>query len=173
MNILLKDLSVVSDKVSPTGANGPIDFTATAADVKFIFTPARPIDVVRWGYIVTTAKDATAMAFTLSRRPTAGSASSKVVIGTITDSAARAAGSVVYQEPGELATDAATQDVAEDGSKRHVSPAGLFHVIPGQELSMELTDVAATGAGYVFIEYLEYPFAGTDVAAAVEIAATT
>lgn len=174
MNILLHDKVVVSDKVLPAGSNGVIDFTATAADVKFLFTPARPVDVVRWGYIVTTAKDASSMALTLSHRPVAGSASNKVVIGTITDAAARAAGAVVYQEPGELATDAATQSTAEDGSLRNVAPAGRFHVIPGEELSIELTDVAnSTGAGYVFIEYLEYPFAGVDVADAVEITATT
>lgn len=174
MNILLKEHFVVSNVVAPGGADGPIVFTATAADVKFLFAPSKPIDVIRWGVIYTTAKDATAMALTLSRRPVAGSASSKVVISTLTDSAARAAGAVTYQEPGSLATVAATQSTAEDGSLRNVDPVGPYHVTPGQQLSVELTDVAdATGAGYVFIEYVEYPFAGSDISAAVKIAATT
>src|SRR6185369_10957074 len=108
---------------------------------------------VRWGIIFTAAKDATSMALTLSRRPNAGSAAGKVVIGTITDTAARAVGDVVYQEPGSLTTAAATQSVGSDGSLVSVDPVGPFHVKVGQELSVELTDVAdVSGSGYLFIE---------------------
>lgn len=165
MHLFLKDTAVTSiTPISTSGTPGPVVLTATAADVKYIFTPSRPIDVVRWGVIFTAAKDATSMALTLSRRPNAGSASSKVVIGTITDAAARAVGDVIYQEPGTLATAAATQSTAEDGSLRNVDPVGMYHVKVGQELSIELTDVAdVSGSGYLFIEYLEYPFSTSDV----------
>lgn len=169
MNINLKDAAQASvAAISTSGTQGPVDFTATAADVKFIFTPARAIDVVRWGYIVTTAKDATSMALTLSQRPAAGSAASKVVIGTITDTAARAVGDLVYQEPGTLTTAAATQSTGSDGSLVNVKPAGRFHVKVGQELSIELTDVAdVSGKGYLFIEYLEYPFSAASASSEV------
>lgn len=176
MNILLKDASVTSiTPISSSGTPGPVVFTATAADVKFIFTPSRPIDVIRWGYIVTAAKDATSMALTLSRRPNAGSAAGKVVIGTITDTAARAVGAVVYQEPGTLTTAAATQSVGSDGSLVNVDPVGPWHVSEGQELSIELTDVAdVSGSGYLFIEFLEYPFSSSDAVGAVtKIVSTT
>lgn len=176
MNIFMKDASQANvAAISSSGTPGPVVFTATAADVKYIFTPARPIDIVRWGYIVTTAKDATSMALTLSKRPNAGSASGKTVIGTITDTAARAVGAVVYQEPGSLATQAATQSTGIDNSLVNVHPAGLFHFSVGQELSIELTDVAdVSGQGYLFIEYLEYPFNVNDtVGGAVKIASTT
>lgn len=172
MNILLKDLSVVSVSATPTGANGPIVFTTTGD--KFIFTPGRPIDVIRWGVIYSVAKDATAAAYTLAKRVTVGTDTGRVTISTMSDALARAAGAVVYQEPGTLATAAATQSTAEDGSLRNVDPVGPYHVAPGQELVVAVTDAAdATGQGYAFIEYLEYPFAGSDIATAVKIAATT
>lgn len=160
MHQYLKDASVTSiTPISTSGTPGVVVLTATAADVKFIFTPSRPIDVIRWGIIFTAAKDATSMALTLSRRPNAGSAASKVVISTLTDTAARAVGDVIYTEPGSLTTVAATQSTAEDGSLRNVDPVGPYHVKMGQELSVELTDVAdVSGSGYIFIEYQEYPF---------------
>ena len=180
MHIYLKDAAQASiTPISTSGTPGVVSFTATAADVKYIFTPARAIDVIRWGYIVTTAKDATSMALTLSRRPAAGSAAGKVVISTITDTAARSVGDVVYSEPGSLTTAAATQSTGSDGSLVNVDPVGPYHVKVGQELSIELTDVAdATGAGYLFIEYQEYPFstasAGADVVGTVtKITSTT
>lgn len=169
MHQYLKDAAVVSTTpISTSGTPGVVVFTATAADVKMIFTPPRPIDVIRWGVIFTVAKDATSMALTLSKRPIAGLAAGKTVISTLTDTAARAAGSVIYQEPGSLATVAATQSTAEDGTLRNVDPVGPYHVAMGQELSVELTDVAdVSGQGYIFIEYQEYPFNVADVGAAV------
>lgn len=172
MNLYMKDAAVVSTTpISTSGTPGVVVFTATAADVKFIFTPPRPIDVIRWGVIWTVAKDATSMALTLSKRPIAGLAANKVVISTMTDALARVAGAVTYQEPGTLTTAAATQSTAEDGSLRNVDPVGAYHISMGQELSIELTDVAdVSGQGYLFIEYLEYPFNVADVGAAVNAA---
>lgn len=178
MHIYLKDAAVANvAAISTSGTPGPVDLTATAADVKFIFTPARPVDVVRWGYIITTAKDATSMALTLSKRINAGTAAGKIVIGTITDTAARAVGDVVYQEPGSLATSAATQSTGSDNSLVNVDPAGLFHIKVGQELSIELTDVAdVSGKAYLWIEYLEYPFSSASsevVGVVTKIVSTT
>lgn len=179
MHTYMKDAAVVSvTPISTSGTPGVVVFTATVADVKFIFTPPRSIDVIRWGIIWTVAKDATSMALTLSKRPIAGLAASKVIISTMTDTAARAAGTVTYVEPGTLTTAAATQSVAEDGTLRNVDPVGPYHVAQGQELSIELTDVAdVSGQGYLFIEYQEYPFNAADVGstpvAAVKLASST
>lgn len=168
MNQNLKDAAVVSvTPISTSGTPGVVVFTATAADVKYIFTPPRAVDVLRWGIIWTVAKDASNMVVTLSKRPIAGLAANKVIISTITDALARAAGSITYQEPGSLTTDAATLQVAEDGTNRRVKPAGPFHISQGQELSVELVTVAgASGQGYIFIEYQEYPFNVADVGSA-------
>jgi hypothetical protein len=165
MHQYLKDAAVSSvSPISSSGTPGVVVFTATAADVKYIFTPARPVDVIRWGVIWTVAKDATQMILTLSKRPIAGLAAGKTVISTMTDSAARAAGSVTYVEPGTLTTAAATQSTGSDGSLVSVDPAGPFHVKMGEELSIELTDVAdVSGQGYLFIEYQEYPFNTNDI----------
>lgn len=178
MHPYLKNEVVTSvTPIASSGTPGVVDMTATAADVKFIFTPGLAIDVIRWGVFWTTAKDATSWALTLSKRPIAGTAANKVVISTLTDSAARAAGSVVYQEPGTLTTAAATQSTGADGSLVSVDPVGPYHLAQGMELSVELTDVAATGTGYIFIEYQEYPFNVADVSSApvnaVKIVAST
>lgn len=178
MHQYLKDAAVVSiTPISTSGTPGVVVFTATANDVKFIFTPPRPINVIRWGIIWTVAKDATQMVLTLSKRPIAGLAAGKSVISTMTDSSARAAGSVTYIEPGTLTTAAATQSTGSDGSLVSVDPVGPYHVKMGEELSIELTDVAdATGQGYLFIEYQEYPFNVNDVGSAgtiVKLASST
>lgn len=172
MNIQLFRKTAVSRAASPTGSNGPVVFTSTGD--KFIITPAMPLDVIRFGIIYTVAKDATSMVVTLDKRVTAGSDTGRVTISTMTDTAARAVTAIVYQEPGTLTTAAATQSTAEDGSLRNVDPVGPYHITPGQELVIAVTDAAdATGQGYVWVEYNEYPFAGSDVAAAVKLAAST
>lgn len=168
---LLQKRTVVSRAVAPTGANGYIDFTSTGD--KFILTPAMPLDVYKVGIIWATAKDATAFAVTLDKRVTIGSDTGRVTLGTISDAAARAAAAVVYQEPGSLATTAATQSTAEDGTLRNVDPVGVYRIVPGQELVIAVTDASVSGTGVVFIEYAEQPFAGSDVASAVKITATT
>lgn len=171
-NILLHKKVSVSRGATPTGSAGPVVFTSTGD--KFILTVAKPIDVLRWGMIYSTAKDATSMVVTLDKRVTISSDTGRVTIGTITDAAARAVSAVVYQEPGTLTTAAATQSTGSDGSLVNVDPVGPYHIIPGQELVIAVTDAAdSTGQGYVWIEYTEYDFVGVDVSTAVKIAATT
>lgn len=171
-NILLHKRVAVSSAATPTGSNGPVVFTSTGD--KFILTPAKPIDILRWGYVITVAKDATTMIVQLDKRPTAGSDSSRTTIGEITDAAARAQGAVVYQEPGTGTSAALTQSTGADGSLVNVDPAGPYHITPGQQVVVEVTDAAdSTGQGFVFIEYAEHDFSGSDVSAAVRIASTT
>lgn len=171
-SILLHKRVARSTAATPTGSNGPVVFTTTGD--KFTFAPIKPVDVLRWGMLYSVAKDATSAAFTLDKRPTVGSDTNRVTIGTITDVAARAAGIVVYQEPGTLTTAAATQSTGADGSLVNVEPVGPFHIIPGQELVIAVTDAAdVSGQGTLFVEYAEYDFGGTDTAAAVKIVSTT
>jgi len=160
MNDLLKMKNRTSDKATPTGSGGPIVFTTTGD--KYIVTPSVPIDIYRWGIIYTTAKDATSMVVTLAKRVTAGSDTGRVVQDTMTDTAARAAGVVVQRET----ILPVAQATAEDGSLRNVDPAGPIEINPGQEAVFAVTDAAdATGIGYIFVEYIEKPFAGSRVVA--------
>lgn len=173
MNYDLKREVVVSESVTPTGANGPIVLTSTGD--KFIFNAGlAPVEIIRWGYTVSVAKDASAFVATLAVRPTSGSDTNRAVVGTISDAAARAQGAVVYQEPGTLTTDAATSSTGSDGSKVNVKPVGPIVVNPGGEAVIAVTTGAtSTGQAYFSIEYRLLPFAGSQVASAVKIASTT
>lgn len=158
MHDLLNKRVVVSILPSPLGtAGGPVDFTATGD--KFIFTPALPADVYRWGIITNALLDVGAgFVAALDHRPTAGSDTNRVEKDTITVSADVAAGQVVYSQA--IGADA-DGEVGEDGTVRYVAPTGPVEVNPGEELVIEVTNAADTaGTGYVFIEYVEKPLAG-------------
>lgn len=173
MNFDLKREVIVSESVTPTGANGPVVMTSTGDKTIFNFGGA-PVEVIRWGYTVSVAKDASAFVATLAVRPTSGSDTNRAVIATLSDSAARAQGAVVYQEPGTLTTAAATQSTGADNSLVNVDPAGPYAVNPGGELVIAVTTGAtSTGQAYFWVEYRQLPFAGSQVSAAVKIVSTT
>lgn len=146
---------------TPTGgAGGPVDFNATGD--KFLFAPAQPIDVYRYGFITIEAMDPDAGGFVidLDLRPTVGSDTSRANIETITraDADTVAAGKIVYKDV-ILAVAAAAGDDSLGGatvqtSTLNVGPTGPKHVTPGQELVIEVSNaVGAASTGYVFIEY--------------------
>jgi hypothetical protein len=150
----------VSDYATPTGANGPVVFTTTGD--KFIITPGTPIAIQRWGVIITTAKDASAFVATLALRPTAGSDTNRAVQDTLTDSAtARAAGVSLERRISGTNPNSST---GSDGSLVNVAAlaTGVYGegvtVLPGQEAVFAVTTGAsATGGGYIYAEYIEYP----------------
>ena len=155
MHDLLQKRVRVSESVTPTGANGPIVLTTTGD--KFIITPANPISIQRWGVILQTAKDASAMVITLETRITAGSDTGRVVSDTMTDTAtARAAG--ISLERKIVGTNP-NQSTGLDNSKVNVAAlqgAGIV-ILPGQEAVFKVgTASASTGAGYFYAEYIEY-----------------
>jgi len=132
----------------------PVAALDAAADA-ITFTPAVPIDIKRWGYIVSeTAKDATACTVALDHRPTAGSETGRVEVDTIVLATALALGKGVVKE---LILPVA-QVTAEDGSLRDVSGTGPFQVDPGEEVIFEVTDAAVTGDVVYFLEYYELPY---------------
>lgn len=145
----------VSESATPVGANGPIVFTTTGD--KWIITPGNPIAFLRWGAIINTAKDASALVITLAVRPTAGSDTARVVQDTLTDTAtARAAGVVLERR---LSGVNPNQTTASDGSKVNVAALanGGIQVFPGQEAVFAVTTAsAATGQGYLYADYIEY-----------------
>ena len=155
MHDLLQKRVRVSESVTPTGANGPIVLTTTGD--KFIITPANPISIQRWGVILQTAKDASAMVITLETRITAGSDTGRVVSDTMTDTAtARAAGITLERK---IVGTNPNQSTGLDNSKVNVAAlvgAGIV-ILPGQEAVFKVgTGAASTGAGYFYAEYIEY-----------------
>lgn len=160
----LKKVTLVSDNVTPTGANGPVDFNA--ASDKYMIRRPHPFDIVRWGLITIELLDPDAGGFQidLDLRPTVGSDTSRVNAagGSIVraDADTIAAGTVAYIDV-VLPVAAST---GSDGSIVNVDGSGPLRVNPGAEAVFEVTNtVGAASTGYVWAEIIEYPFQGTNV----------
>ena len=138
-----------------------VDFTTTGD--KWVLTPARPINIIRWGIVADALIDVGAgMVVALDFRPTAGSDSGRV--NGATSSGRDTAG-------GTLST--GTTDVAAgSGSYRDLVPVaasglsatgtgeyGGFQVDPGEQAVFEVTDAADTAgsSGVLFVEYVTMP----------------
>ncbi len=118
-----------------------VDATADA----FIITPAVPIDVRRWGLVVTIAVTGTAGVIAVDHRITAGSDTGRVnAYGTKTlrlNQASMVAGQVLYVEPDN----------------------GPLEVNPGEQLVFQVTAAATAGDGVLWAEYDVKPFSGARV----------
>ena len=114
---------------------------------KVTFTPARPVNIIRWGIIIDTILDV-GVGFTIKadHRPTAGSDTGRGDgdVGDITTTTDVAVGKGLY-----------TEEVSGAGSKQK------FKVDPGEQVVFQVTDAAdTTGDGFVFVEYEEEGFQG-------------
>src|SRR3990167_9607381 len=168
---LVQKRVVVSVLPTPTGgAGGPVAFTSTGD--KFIYTPAVPIDVYRWGFVTDALLDVgVGFVIALDHRPTAGSDTGRVEKQVMTFTADVAAGKVRYNEPILPVAESSVAGLGETNQLINVGPAGPFEVDPGEELVIEVTDAADTaGTGYVFIEYAELTAQGTRNANATKVA---
>ncbi len=146
---------------------GPVDFNAIGD--KFIFTPAAPVDIYRWGYVTYEAQDPDAGGFViaLDKRITAGSDTGRVEQATITraDAEVTGAGKEVYNR----VVLPVAEVVSGDGSKFNVGPNGPLHLSPGEEAVIEVTNaVGAASTGVVFIEYADLAFEQADTDAIAE-----
>lgn len=109
---------------------------------KFLFAPAEPIEIVRWG-VLATANFGGSAVIALDKRITAGSDTGRLdAHGGTLSVGALAEGKGAYGEPTK-ATD----------------PLGFLPVDPGEELVVEVTTGATTtGTAYAWIAYLPRPF---------------
>ena len=145
-------------KVIPDDGHGTVITLTTAAD-KGTFAPARPVNIVRWGIIVTTLLDVGAGAvFSLDFRPTIGSNTGRVV-GSVSGGVDTAGGSITL-----------SADVAVGKGVYHdVNPP--LKVNPGEQVVVDASDAPDTGgAGYLFFEYEEEGFSGGSPAPAGSLA---
>lgn len=157
MNELLQKRVAESTLATPTGSGGPVVLTSTGD--KFIISHGNPWTILRWGVVLSVAKDASALVITLANRPTAGSDTNRVVVDTMTDSAtARAAGVVLERKVTGTVPNSST---GSDGSLVNVAAGGPLKFYPGQQAVFAVTTAAAsTGSGYIYAEYIEH--AGVD-----------
>lgn len=173
MHDLLNRVTVVSTLITPLGVNGgPIDFNSTGD--KFIFTPINPADIYSWGVVFDAAVDPDAGGFVLALdfRPTAGSDTNRVEKATITrtDTQLVAAGRGLFNRL-ILPVASTTFPVLGSGTGvLQVEPAGPLEVNPGEQAVIEVTNaVGAAATGYVFIDYVNKPLAGTRFANMTEV----
>jgi hypothetical protein len=152
------------------------DLSATGESLSVGF--ANPIDIYKFGYIAETAVviDAGGFSASLEAEP-AGGGTNRVSGATLAlvDADDHAQGKVVYTEVIIPVAEAAiTGDPGIGGSKRNVGPSGPFHVFPGEQVSVNVTNAGTSGTVRWFIEYAEQPFvaastvAGTDGASYIK-----
>lgn len=164
MNEFLKRQVLVSTAATPTGGNGPIVLTTTGD--KFIFTPAAPVRLRKWGFIISTSLNTTGAALTceLDLRVTVGTDTGRVNKDTLTVAVTNTtyvAGKGVYRDPftASSASTSTASQVTGSGPQGYTlntvtSGQTDLYAVPGQEYVIEVTQGAGTaGQGYAFIEY--------------------
>ncbi len=166
MHDFLNKRVLVSSAVTPTGANGPVAFTATGD--KFILSRPNPFTLVRYGIIWNAAKDATAFIMNADLRITAGTDTGRVndYVPALSDALARAAGVVVSKD---VLGPNPNSSTGSDGSLVNVARGIIANVDPGQELVFEVTDAAVSGTGYIFAEIVEMDENGSRAALVVRL----
>lgn len=124
--------------------------TITTAEDKVSWAPARPVNIVRWGFIVDTLLDvgAALVAHEMDLRPAVGSDTSRVNGATDADGVDTAGGSITLP---------ATDIAVGKGVFHDVSPKLL--VDPGEEVVIQCSVAPDTGGtGFYFIEYEQEAF---------------
>lgn len=151
--------------------------TLSATGDKLVFDVGRPVVIVEWGFIVTTAISGTVGLATLNLRPTAGSTVGQTVGAS--SSSTGPAGETQNSDTagGQITLAALTAGKAYmhrislqaaavggvSGLTSSTSPQGL-KVIPGQEAAINVGTATTAGAAIPFITYFELPSVGDSVA---------
>lgn len=130
-----------SKVVSPASAA-----TMNATGDKFTFTPAKPVDVVRWGLIATVAMTGSAVV-ALDHRPTAGSDTGRVD-GAVDANGVDTAGGTI------------TAGAVAQGKGVYHNLSSPLRVDVGEEVVVQVTTAAGAGSAVPFVEYIERPFVG-------------
>ncbi len=121
---------------------------------KASWAPGRPVNIVRWGFMVhTNLVSGASFAMTLDHRPTIASDTGRTN-GSVAAGVDTAGGSITLTGNAN----------AGKGRYHNVVAANGFHVDPGEEVVFEVTDAATSGAVFLFIEYQALPFVGDGTA---------
>ena len=131
-------------------ANSKVERSASAVALnstgdKFTFTPAKPVDIVRWGLVSTVAVTGSPVV-ALDKRPTSGSDTGRVD-GSTSNGVDTAGGNM---SPGAVS----------QGKGVYHNLSSPLSVDPGEEAVLQVTTAAGAGSAVAFVEYIERPFVG-------------
>jgi hypothetical protein len=170
MHDLLRKTVKIQEFNSLNGTDGWGDQDLNAAADVMVIGGVNPIEIYRYGYLLTSAQDPDAGGFQLDLdfRPTAGSDAGRVNSDLLlrTDTQVVAAGKVVYKDVIIPVAEAAGDDTLSFGggttpqtSLVNVGPSGPLRVEPGQQAVLEISNAnGAVATGFVFVEYADLPF---------------
>lgn len=136
----------------------PTEILAATAQDKAIFVPARPVNIVRWGYIVTTVLGNTTQVLAMDFVAADGFgdlSTNRVEGATDSDGVDTAGGTITSGEATAVGA----------GHYHDVSPK--LKVDPGEAVIIEATAAPSSGDYYIFIEYEQEAFAGGSPAPAL------
>lgn len=145
---------------------GATDDLSGTGDSIVYRTPV-PIDLYRWGYIITVALDATQDLIATLNVETPEATDVPFQQATFTANAA--AGSVLSVDVINPAAQTAGEDTLTGGSTPQTSlidqaPEGPIRVPAGSEIVIEITQGGTSGTGFGFIEFVEHDMPNTQVA---------
>ena len=128
----------------------PTEILAATAQDKAIFAPAIPVNIVRWGYIVTTVLGDATQVLAMDFIPITGfgDLSTDRVDGAVTAGVDTAGGTITSGEATAVGK----------GHFHNVNPK--LKVDPGEAVVIEATAAPASGDYYIFIEYEMEGFSG-------------
>jgi hypothetical protein len=138
------------------------DLSATGENIHAIAF-ANPIDIYRFGYVADTAVviDAGGLAASLECEVVGGTNRVSGSVLNLVDADDHAAGIVVYTDViVPVAEGVITGAPGIGGQKRNVGPAGPFHVFPGEQVLVNVTNAGTSGTVRWWIEYAEQPIVG-------------
>lgn len=138
------------------------DLSGTGVSLNY-YTPV-PIDIYRWGYIVTVALDATTDLVAALNIQTPEATDVPFQQATFTDSAA--AGSVLSVNVINEAAQTSGEDTLTGGTTPQTSlintaPEGPIRVPAGSQIEIEITTAATSGTAFGFIEFVEFDMPNT------------
>lgn len=152
MNEFLKRQVEVSTTATPTGSAGAVVVTTTGD--KYIYTPAAPIRLRKWGIVFSTSLSTGAggLILKLDYRPTAGSDTARVNKDTLTvaiNNTTYVAGKGVYRDP-------YTTSAQTTGNDNSTVYSGQTDIVfkPGEQLVIQVdTAASTTGQGFLWVEF--------------------
>ncbi len=142
----------------------PTEIAAATVQDKAIFTPARPVNIVRWGYIVQTVLGSSVQVLAMDFVAADGFgdlSTNRVEGATDSDGVDTAGGTITSGEATAVGK----------GHYHDVSPK--LKVDPGEAVIIEATTAPSSGDYFLFIEYEQEAFSGGLPAPALSFANRT
>ena len=142
-----------------------VEDTLNATGPSLIYYSPTPIDITRWGYVLSSALTGGSFAATLSVGTTNDNETVRQTMSAVGN---KADGDVIFVDAILPVAEAAGEDTLTGGvtpqtSRINVGPAGPVHVRAGGFVSIDVTVAAGSaGTAFAFIEYVPYDTDGVE-----------